>query len=129
MGCVCIEGGKSVSHMAAVCRLMTEAPFSTKLCEQGHGSLAAEHKVHQELGAKFVALRAALHQTRFMWQPARDEKSQARIDKCLAKLDRRKDHPVLGRNCFYKELVIAAKEEGFLEHESQQQLMKLHVDE
>ena len=115
--------------MAAVCRLMLEAPFSTRLCEQGHGSLAAEHKVHQEMGSKFVALRSALHQLRFMWTPTQDEKAEARLNTRLAALDRRRNHAVSGRNCFYGEMVSAAREEGFLQFETQQELMTMHVAE
>eukprot|EP00974_Lingulodinium_polyedra_P087401 8471520-Lingulodinium_polyedra.AAC.1 len=85
--------------------MLAEAPWSTRLVEQAHGSTACVHRLHKEYGLEALSARSYLHQARHMFVPDKDalalERAQAQTEAFRKTLNR----CVTGRNVFFREFM------------------------
>ena len=76
-----VSGLASEDDVVDFLRLMREASFSTQGVEQQHASLTLLHRMHPELSAETLSLRAMLHQTRHLYTDGRDAKVNKEIQR------------------------------------------------
>jgi hypothetical protein len=85
--------------------LLAEAPWSTQIVEQGHGSTAVLHKYHHEYGATALSCRTFLHRCRCLFRPSDQEVELAKLQARLLKLSAKPSSCLTGRHAFFRELV------------------------
>ena len=122
-----VNMGYNMALLVDGCRLLQEAPFSSKLAEQGHGSLACVHKFNHDLHTESLAQRAALHQGRHFVEIDPVVKRREALRKSLQKLDA-KTGLVTGRHVFFQDLMAELKQQkGALPHAAVNTAMVGHV--
>ena len=72
--------------------------------EQGHGSAATIHKFHPQLGSKWLARRAFLHQCRCLFQTSAEERRLAQLQAKLNRLLKKQPQRITGRQVFLRDL-------------------------
>ena len=85
-------------------------PWNTLPCENGHGSLAAIHKVHPHLSTDMLAMKSLFHQARaYLQKKSAEEVKVERWTSEIVKLtDRMDNYHLSGRHVFCGELVEQA---------------------
>ena len=123
-----LQAGASPASLADICLLLRQAPFSSLLVEQAHGSSSVIQRFHPRLGMDQHLRRSLLHQVRHLFTPLH---AQERLERALEKktANRQGVRRLTPRNVMYRELVAqtrAQHPEGRLSKETMQQLMFTH---
>ena len=85
-------------------RVAREAPCSTNMVEQLHGSGAAIMRVHKEYGERSLRMRQALHQCKRLIDLDPTERGLKRLRDELAKLQTAPEPRIHGRHAFVRSL-------------------------
>ena len=89
--------------------LMREVSWTTRAAEQSHASITRVHRHHPEASADTVALKAALHACRHLFQKTQAAKKDEALRKRVDKLKRCLPRPISARNVFISDYVTQAK--------------------
>ena len=99
--------GGHLETLVDACKLMLELSFTTKMCEQAHGSAACLRKLH-DYEQRTLQRRTLVHQCRALWRQSDVEKQAARIQRQLDRLNAAVPGRIGGRHMFLKDLSLTA---------------------
>ncbi len=99
------------SLLARAAELLRACAWTTRTVEQAHGSCGVLHRLHKQYNRRTVAMRAMLHQTLALLQPAEGEARTARIQQRSHVLTNiNQSDRITGRNAFFTALLRSAKQ-------------------
>jgi len=98
--------GYNKTILADAVELFLDVPWSTRLVEQGHGSLAVMHRLHPSLGCEQLLVRGELHQARALFSEMTEDdaalhRAATRLHAAEMKLKR--TSAITGRNMFFQD--------------------------
>jgi hypothetical protein len=105
--------GYSMITLAAAVRLFLEAPWTTLIVEQQHGTMAALHRYHPSYALSMLVTRTLISLIRrLLPSKTDDEKALCRILNKLGRLCKKMPSRTSGRHMFFKDLVELASKKG-----------------
>ena len=100
-----VSGMATFCEMESALHLLGEAPWTIMDSEQGHGSLAVQHRVHRFVSAEVLAIRAYIHMARPLFSQQKEAIVLRRLQRQLARLGRRNPNMLRGQNVFCAQII------------------------
>ena len=97
-----VNSGFSEAMLEEGLTFVENAPWSSRVVEQLHGSGAQVHKYHPEMGVNSFQCRAFMHALRTMVNPSQEDKDGAKLQARLQKLESTTFRRISGRHVYLK---------------------------
>jgi len=119
------------AQLVSALQLVREAPTTTTLVEQQHGSGAVVMRAHPEYGEKTLRVRQCLHQCQRLIRPAPVDVKLQRLRADVEALETASHHKITGRHAFFAtknktKVALLPKGDKF---QQSQGVMKQHAKE